>query len=306
MKNIFATLVMMVLALALLAPSAFAQVVKLIPQPDFEPGWQWDFEPEIYTPDNLFEYIDGEAELYNDYHFKEMVTASYARKDNEAITFTIDIYDMGTPLNAFGIYSSFRRPQLTFDKIGEEAIVSDLNIRFYKGRHFVQLNAGSTDELVRTTIRKLALKLADTIPAAEQPSELSLLPTDGQMPHSLKYITKGFMGQALFKQSLQADYKLASGECTGFVVIFKDDKAAIDALKAFEASLRDRGTIKTSLKETGNVKFIASEQYMGNILVQQNGRYIVGVKGYKDEKEAEGLVEKIITCIKKSAKSDIK
>ena len=280
------------------ASSTLAQVIKLIPQPDFEPGWQWDFEPEVYTPDNLFEYINGEAELYNDYHFKEMVTASYARKDNDAITFTIDIYDMGTPLNAFGIYSSFRRPQLAFDKIGEEAIVSDLNIRFYKGRHFVQLNAGSTDELVRTTIRKLALKLADTIPATERPPELSLLPTEGQVPHSLKYITKGFLGQALFKQSLQADYKLPSGQCTGFVVICKDDKAATNALKALESSLRDRGTIKTSLQETGNTKFIASEQYMGNILVQQNGRYIVGAKGYKDEKEAEGLVGKIIGCLR--------
>ena len=57
-------------------------VVSLMPEPDPGAGWKWDFETVIYTPDNLFEYINGEAEVYNDYTFVEMATGSHARTDD--------------------------------------------------------------------------------------------------------------------------------------------------------------------------------------------------------------------------------
>ncbi len=87
-----------VLAICCLLNTAISQpgqnVMSLMSQPDNADGWQWDLEPEMYDPKTLFEYINGEAEHYNDYNFVEMVTASHSRTDDEFASFTIDIYDI--------------------------------------------------------------------------------------------------------------------------------------------------------------------------------------------------------------------
>jgi hypothetical protein len=260
------------------------KVAGFIPQPDFAQGWRWDFEPEIYTPDNLFDYIDGEAELYNDYNFVEMATGSYAKKDDETISFSVDIYDMGSPLDAFGIYSSYRRPELDFEPIGDEAMVSDLNIRFYKGRYFVQLNGASTDPIVGKTIHQLAKDLAIKIPDAPAPQELSLLLKENQVPHSMKYITKGFMGQGAFKSTVQADYESSDASFTGFVSIFANADEAARAITAFEKNLAQQGTITVALQSTGNKRFAGREELKGNIMAQVYGNYVIGVVGFEKEK----------------------
>jgi len=289
-KNFFCV-ILFALLITNAANSSAANIQALLPRPDFEPGWKWDFEPETYTAENLYEYIDGEAELYNDYHFVTMATASYALKTDESVTFTVDVYDMGTPLNAFGIYSSYRRPELAFEKIGEEAIVSDLNIRFYQGKYFVQLNAGSTNPRVKNTIHNLALKLAATFPIAPQPQELSLLPGENQVPHSLKYITKGFMGQSAFGPVMQASYQ--SG-FAAFVVINKSDKESKAALKTFRESIAKRGKIINSSENT-SLKFSAKTPYQGNIVTQVFKNYILGISGYKDQQKADRMLKKIKT-----------
>ena len=97
---------------------------QMLPEADKFENWTLEFGIEHYTPDNLYEYINGEAELYNDYGFAEMITAYYTQSDGGDAAIAVDIYDMGAPLSAFGIYSSYRRPGLDFDMIGTEAIVS--------------------------------------------------------------------------------------------------------------------------------------------------------------------------------------
>ena len=68
--------------------------------PDIE-GWSRDGEVRVWTSENLWEYIDGAAELFIDY---EVVTCRVADLSAGGVTVTVDLYDMGTPLNAFGIF----------------------------------------------------------------------------------------------------------------------------------------------------------------------------------------------------------
>jgi hypothetical protein len=297
-KFFLALTIICCMSISLAAQESSNQVIDLLPRSDFAPGWRWDAEPQVYGPINLYDYIDGEAELYNDYNFVRMATVSYVRVDNSSQTFTLDIYDMGSPLNAFGIYGSYRRPELEFDKIGEEAIVSDLNIRFYKGQHFVLLNAGSTESLVVRAMREAAVLVASTIPAAVRPAELSLLPAKDQVAHSLKYVTKGFLGQSAFKAGLQADYTLPSGMCTVFLVFNDGPDQASEAIQKYQASLVEQGTVTSFVEGKEKEKLIAQAPYQGNIIAMRHAGYIVGVYGYKRQKEAEGLMEKIVSGLK--------
>jgi hypothetical protein len=275
------------------AQEGVQDVSSLVPQPDADRGWQWDFEPEIYTPENLYEYINGEAEVYIDYEFIEMVTASHRRHDDQLASVTFDIYDMGTPLNAFGIYSNYRRPELEFGRIGEEAIVSDLNLRFWKGHFFILVNAGSTDEVVREALPAYARRIASHIRREELPTEVSILPDHGMVPRSLRYMARGLLGQEAFARSYEAKYTLPSGECTAFLVPKESPAAAREALGSFLANLHRQGQIEVVPDLNRSAGFSTETDYYGRINVGLSGRYVVGVIRYDDHEEAALLLDRI-------------
>ena len=42
---------------------------QIFPGAGFEKGWSWHGSPKHYFPENLYDYINGEAELYLSYGF---------------------------------------------------------------------------------------------------------------------------------------------------------------------------------------------------------------------------------------------
>ena len=61
----------------------------------------------FYEPDNLYEYIDGGADVFLLYDFQRLLHQNFKAGKGEI---TADIYDMGKAENAFGIYSAERSP----------------------------------------------------------------------------------------------------------------------------------------------------------------------------------------------------
>ncbi|MCF7805952.1 MAG: hypothetical protein K9N46_17080 [Candidatus Marinimicrobia bacterium] len=275
--------------------TTFSQVKSLadyLPAAEALPEWEQEYAPEFYESDNLFQYINGEAELYRDYGFQRVVTVPYIHVENPDLSFTIDIYDMGSRLNAFGIYSSHRRPDHTLGDIGEEAVISRTSVRFWQDRFFVRVQAGALEEEVAKIIKKAAAKISGNLPSGEIPAELSLLPEETRTPHSMKYLRAGFMGQAAFGEVLQAEYTFPRDTCLGFVAWFSNEEQAEKALKSWEANLRDRGTILQSLGEAPH-RFIGEAPYQGKISAHRNGRYIFGAIDYQQETVSEKLVTMI-------------
>ncbi len=284
---------LLLLLLLSLTAGCAAQEMTLInrlPLPVAENGWRFDIEPQSYLPDNLFEYINGEAELYNDYHFVEMATAAYIRGDDMNMTYTVDISDMGTPLDAFGIYSRHRSPGLEYAEIGEEATLSELNIRFYKGRYFVQLNAGSFEETVREEMMRTARGIAGALPGAPPPRELVLLPQADQLPHSLVYYTRGMLGQSLCPAGLMAHYVVQGDTVQAFLVLTASAGESLPAFQAFSAGLKERGTLIA--EKPGRIE--VETPYQGRLLALHHLHSIVGVMGYKEVETAEALAAGLV------------
>ncbi|HDZ25578.1 MAG TPA: hypothetical protein ENH65_03595, partial [Candidatus Aminicenantes bacterium] len=79
--------------------------------------WKIPESPQDYFPEILFEYINGAAEIYLSYDFKELTVGQYEKGDSNA-SLIIEIYDMGTEINSFGIYSAERFPDSQFISLG--------------------------------------------------------------------------------------------------------------------------------------------------------------------------------------------
>src|SRR5208283_5109299 len=104
-------------------------------------GWVMDGKVATYNPENLYKYIDGEAELYMPYGFRKAATAMYARLGSSDTGMVVNIFEMGSLLDAFGIYSNYCTPALEQTKIGAEGFLDESQLMFYQDRYFIQIEA---------------------------------------------------------------------------------------------------------------------------------------------------------------------
>ena len=71
-------------------------------------GWTLAGEVTAKAPDNLWEYNNGAAEAFLAYGFQGL---SYADLKAGELVVTVEIYDMGSPINAYGIALNIAGPR---------------------------------------------------------------------------------------------------------------------------------------------------------------------------------------------------
>jgi len=91
----------------------------------------------FYSSD-LYRYMDGGADIYLKYGLVALAHREYKRA---GVDMTVDVFDMGGPLQAFGIYSAERSPEYRFIDIGTEGYSSESTLNFLQGRYYVRLSA---------------------------------------------------------------------------------------------------------------------------------------------------------------------
>jgi hypothetical protein len=263
------------------------------PSPGFERGWKWEGKPKHYNPQNLYEIIDGEAELYISHGFKELASLLYYRGSAEDTFFVVDIYDMGGALNAFGLYSGFRHPDYRFENIGTEGFVSDYGIKFYKGDFLVDIKVSEFSEKCRRAAWAAAETIARRIRESGRPLEtLDWLPAENQVPRTLRYIQKEMLNQGFLPGGIEARYTIEGGEASGFVVEFDSASSALrgfNELKAFYAG----STGLLNVRIPGELSFSAKTPYRGYTLVFLSGRTVSGVLDLEVISKGQALVNAI-------------
>jgi hypothetical protein len=252
---------------------------QLFPGAGFEKGWSWHGKPKIYSPQNLYEYIDGEAELYLSYDFKELATLIYFWGSSEDTFFTVDVYDMGTPLNAFGLYSSYRYPGYQYEKIGTESFVSDFGLKFFQGRFVVEIKSSDESEKCGKAVRVVAGLVADRIiDPVGFPDLIRLLPETDQIPQTLRYYAKEMLNQSFLPQGLEAKYRLGDEEATGFTILFENNQSAEEGLEKLKSFYEESGGQFTESNLPKGIAFSVKTPYHGYTLLAINGKVLNGIQ----------------------------
>ena len=70
-------------------------------------GWKISSAPRYFGPDNLYDLIDGGAEVYVQFGLVKMVSAEYRDAGRKGLSVTAEVYDMGSPRGAFGRAARF-------------------------------------------------------------------------------------------------------------------------------------------------------------------------------------------------------
>lgn len=147
-------------------------------------GWEIAEEDGKYGPDNLYEYINGGAELYISYGFTGALSRIYSRPDQPDIT--VDVFDMAESRNAFGVFSFSR--ELVDDEFGQGSQYTAGLMLFWKDRYYVSILASPETPESKKAVYELAAHIDKSI-ASEGPIPeiLSLVPRESLIEESVRY-----------------------------------------------------------------------------------------------------------------------
>ena len=77
------------------------------------PGLKKLSDTEVYDSQNLYEKINGKAPTYLESGFRQLTTQRFASKKNPNLWSELYVYDMGSELNAYSVYSRQKRAGAT-------------------------------------------------------------------------------------------------------------------------------------------------------------------------------------------------
>ena len=113
----------------------------LLPPSGAVGGWNLAEPIELYSPDNLYEYINGAADGYLVFDFVVLAHADYRHPERKGQSITVDVYEMASPEDAFGIYSVERAPDPNIINLGDQAYVTPSFMALQQERFYVLLEA---------------------------------------------------------------------------------------------------------------------------------------------------------------------
>lgn len=176
-------------------------VISIVPMkanavfPDFT-GWKLQEDPRIYSSKDLWELIDGAADIFLSYDFKDLRIAEYSHNDQ---IIRVELYRQSNTDNAYGIYTAERMPDYPQVSVGSQGYKSQGVLNFLSGNYYVKIMSAGAVEAEEDAIAQLAGKINEMLAQpVGLPGVLKLFPEEGKEILSDAYIAQNFLGIVFF------------------------------------------------------------------------------------------------------------
>ncbi len=192
-----------------------AATAALLPEVE---GFTPQAPPESFNPDTLSDKIDGKAELYLSAGFKVMSCRSFALGSETHLE--VYLYNMGSPSNAFAVFSGQRRPGSASSTLTANAYSTANALFFTRGQFYVELVADRAAAGLQNSLETYARALLAKLPAegaAPAKDPKALFPKDGLAPDTLRLSASDTFGLEGLNNVLTGEYTLKSGKATAFL-----------------------------------------------------------------------------------------
>ena len=125
-------------------------------------GWTRSPEIRTFSPDQLADYIDGDAEKYLKAGVKTTSTADY--KYNDQIQVVVDLYTMSSPAAAKSIFDSEPAMDAQAPTLGAAARLYSQSLVFYKGPYLLRMVAYQESPQLPTALLDLGRAFESKLP----------------------------------------------------------------------------------------------------------------------------------------------
>lgn len=152
--------------------------------PTEQSGWKLLELQERFDRETIFAYINGAGEVYRSYGFVDVNVFNYSNPDNPEIT--LEIFDMGSDDDAFGIFSYSRETEEV--GIGNGFEYRGSLICFWQNRYYVCISSSQKTEEAKKAVFDLARFVANRLPrGGDKPALLGRLPHEQLELESCRY-----------------------------------------------------------------------------------------------------------------------
>jgi hypothetical protein len=219
-----------------------------IPEATFAAGWTRAAPLRTFTGQDLFNQIDGGAELFLEFGFVRLRLQAYAKGKAEL---TLNAYEMESAASALGVYLMKMGREAPFAEIEARNSSEEVQLTVVKGRYFVQVDNLGDEPASRAEAAALANVFLAGVAAESGPTPLDLLPAEGRVsgserlirgPYGLQpYFTFGegdILSLAGRTFGALAEYRMPGGAAFTLLMIpYPDGASAAAALAYIKANL---------------------------------------------------------------------
>jgi hypothetical protein len=243
----------------------------------------------VYTPDNLWDYIDGAADTYVAFGFIDLHIAEYTNGKN---IIKVEIYRHADNIQAFGMYSTERFPSYNFINIGVQGYNTDGQTFFLKGNYYVKVMTNSKSSKTLKSVEPLAYKIADILNGeSAMPSMLKMFPDDGKKVNEETYVQENVLGHSFLAAAFKANYESDGNQFSVFIIEKKSVEESRKTVIAYLSSL------KMELDDQNSGKYVLQDGYNGTVFLSWNDNILVLITGLA--KDQTSIADKYSSLILK-------
>ena len=247
--------------------------------------------PEVFDSRNLYEKINGQAELYLSAGFLSLKSQRFVKGDDTDSWMELFVYDMGSIQNAFAVFSSQRRSD--GDSIGLTPFsYKTKNALFLvHGPYYVEIIAAVASNKILEVLEALARNLIRENPVnTEAITELALFPRSNLDENSISLLPSNAFGYERMNNVFTATYNLEGSEVTAFLSRREDPQEAARLASAYHQFLMDNGA--KNLKTQVTIQGVKMAKIMDTYeLIFSHGPFIAGVHQAERRELAESLTD---------------
>ncbi|HJZ40012.1 MAG TPA: DUF6599 family protein [Bacteroidales bacterium] len=247
------------------------------------PGWKMQEEKRVYNSGDLWELINGAADIFLSYYFQDLHIAEYIQKD---LIIRVELYRHNSPANTYGIYTAERMPDYPQVTVGTQGYKSQGVLNFMAGNYYVKIMSAGVTEVDENTIALLAGKVdAKLAQPAGLPEETKLFPVEGKVFLSDNYIAQNFLGYSFFREAYSVRYG-EQGEIQLFIIRLTPDEIQKMLDQYF-------GMVKADKVKQRDGYYAVDDMFNGMVFLLQKGNSLVGVLNTGNEEIALGLMHEV-------------
>jgi hypothetical protein len=267
----------------------FATVSFTYGQESFFPqlsGWKITQDDPVYDANNLWDAIDGAADLYLEYGFVDLHIARYISSDS--IEVKAELYKHASDIDAYGMYSQERDTGYNFIPVGVQGYLQQGVLNFLTGSYYVKLSTYQTGSKAQEAMLAIGKQLSRHVSQNNaMPRLFQVFPGEGKIPNTEQYVARNFLGYSFLNSTYTALYK-NSTVFKVFVIESTAPEKAKAMLKEFLSAV-SKGSERTPHPD----QYQIHDPHNGEIILRIINQYVFGVINCSDGKVRDRYLQEM-------------
>ncbi len=203
----------------------------------------------------------------------------------------VEIYRLGSLLDAFGMYANYRQKSGRPLATGAEANLSSSQLFLYQGRHFVHIQVTGAETGEQDALAECARLVAGRLPGdRKRPPELVVLDRPEVVKGSERYLPQSILGYDFLNKGLMADAVIEGKSLRIFLLL---GETAVSSSAIFDRYRSQLTSAKIETAGEGAAFLEGGDSLYGPVMVLRKRSCIAGALKYGGSTGIRALLERV-------------